>query len=256
MKESLDLLALLWFLVCWLGYSEYSRRRADDRPCLSNTLDLYREDWMRVMLRRDNRISDASVVGNLERNGAFFASSCLLILAGIITALGYTQEVMEVFSTLPFGNLPSRAIWELRMVVLMVVFIYAFFKFTWSMRMYNFVAVLIGGAPFPGDKQVSPASREAFARSAAQVCNMAGDAFNLGLRSYYYALAVVAWFIHPVAFLAASTLVVFVLYRREFRSAALTALRSGKVFEEPSSKAPKSTKQTEKTERNVEGKAD
>lgn len=240
MGNLLELASLLWFLICWLGYAVYSKRRAGDRPCLSNTLDLYREDWMRVMLKRGNRIADASVVGNLERNGAFFASSCLLILAGIITALGYTEQVMEVFGTMPFGALPSREIWELRMVVLLVVFIYAFFKFTWSMRMYNFVSVMIGSAPTPDDPKPSPASKEAFARSAGSVCNLAGDAFNLGLRSYYYALAVVGWFIHPAVFIAASTLVVVVLYRREFCSDALLALRSGKVFEEP---APtKSTK--------------
>ncbi|MEE3119073.1 MAG: DUF599 family protein, partial [Pseudomonadota bacterium] len=69
------------------------------------------------------------------------------------------------------------------------------------------------------------------------------DAFNLGLRSYYYALAVVGWFIHPVAFMAASTLVVVVLYRREFCSDALGALRAGKVFDEPSpGKGDKSAK--------------
>ncbi len=232
MSNILEVIALLWFLTCWLGYTVYSRRRAGDRPCLSNTLDMYREDWMRVMLRRENHIADASVVGNLERNGAFFASSCLLILAGIITALGYTQEVMEVFSTLPFGTLPSREIWELRMVLLLVVFIYAFFKFTWSMRMYNFVSVMVGSAPPPDDTKTSPAAREAFARSAGKVCNLAGDAFNLGLRSYYYAMAVVGWFIHPLVFIAGSTLVVVVLYRREFCSNALGALRSGKVFEE------------------------
>jgi uncharacterized membrane protein len=139
---------------------------------------------------------------------------------------------MEVFSTMPFGTLPSREIWEMRMVVLMVIFIYAFFKFTWSMRMYNFVAVLIGGAPLAGDTKASPASRAAFAKSAANVCNLAGDAFNLGLRSYYYALAVVSWFIHPMVFMSASTLIVIILYRREFRSDALLALRSGKVFDE------------------------
>ena len=140
---------------------------------------------------------------------------------------------MEVFSTMPFGTLPTREIWELRMVVLLVVFIYAFFKFTWSMRMYNFVSVMVGSAPPPDDTKTSPAGREAFARSAGNICNLAGDAFNLGLRSYYYALAVVGWFIHPIVFMAASTLVVVVLYRREFCSTALEALRAGKVFEEP-----------------------
>ncbi|MBD3656873.1 MULTISPECIES: DUF599 domain-containing protein [Marinobacter] len=237
MGNLLEFLALLWFFICWLGYTEYSKRRASDRACLSNTLDMYREDWMRVMLRRDNRMSDTAVVGNLERNGAFFASSCLLILAGIITALGYTTEVMEVFATLPFSEVPSREIWELRLVVLLVVFVYAFFKFTWSMRMYNFVSVMVGSAPAPEDTKVSPAGREAFARSAGTVCNLAGDAFNLGLRSFYYALAVVAWFFHPLVFIAASTLVVVVLYRREFCSDALVALRSGKVFDEPAARS-------------------
>ncbi|HLV76353.1 MAG TPA: DUF599 domain-containing protein [Marinobacter sp.] len=232
MIHYLDYLALLWFMICWGGYTWYSRNRADSRPCLSNTLDLYREDWMRVMLKRENRISDASVVGNLERNGAFFASSCLLILAGIITALGYTSEALEVFATMPFGGKLSREVWELRLVVLMAVFVYAFFKFSWAMRMYNFVAVMIGSAPMPDDPKTSPAARAAFARSAGAICNQAGDTFNLGLRSYYYALAIVAWFIHPVALMASSTLVVYVLYQREFNSTALEALRAGKVFDE------------------------
>ena len=242
----LELAGLVWFLICWIGYSLYSKSAADKRPCLSNTLDLYRADWMRVMLSRENRISDTTVVGNLERNGAFFASSCLLILAGIITALGYTQQVMEVFGTIPFGTLPSREVFELRMVLLMVIFIYAFFKFTWSMRCYNFLAVLVGAAPLAGDTKTSPAARDAFAQSAGTVCNQAGDAFNLGLRSYYYALAVVAWFAHPIAFIAASTLIVIILYRREFYSDALLALRSGKVFDDPVVK--KDTEATERTE--------
>ena len=233
MDNYLEFIALGWFLICSVGYTWYSRNRAGRRACLSNTLNLYREDWMRVMLQRGNRMSDTSVVGNLERNGAFFASSCLLILAGIITAMGYTTEAMKIFASMPLNPVPSREIWELRLLVLMVVFIYAFFKFTWSMRMYNFLAVMIGSAPLAEDVKTTPAGREAFARSAGKICDLAGDAFNLGLRSYYYALAVVAWFFHPIAFIVASTWIIYVLYRREFHSDALSHLRSGKVFQEP-----------------------
>lgn len=175
---------------------------------------------------------DASIIGVLERNGAFFASSCLLILAGILTALGYTQEVMDIFGSLPFGSAPSRWVWELRMVVLMTLFVYAFFKFTWSMRLYNFVGVMIAGAPLPSDSKVSAGAREALALNSAAICNQAGDAFNLGLRSYYYALAVVSWLIHPVLLIVTSTFVVFVLYRREFKSDALSSLQAGKVFDQ------------------------
>src|SRR5690554_1749776 len=162
---------------------------------------------MRVMMRRDNRIPDASVVASLERNGAFFASSCLLILAGIITSLGYTNQAMEVFRDLPFSSVPTREVWELRMAVLLALFVYAFFKFTWSMRLYNFCAIMIGSAPIPNDGKTSPAQKESLAVSTARIANQAGNAFNLGLRTFYYALAIISWFVNPVIFMATSSFV-------------------------------------------------
>lgn len=227
----LDWLALAWFLLCMLGYGEYAARRANSRPCLSNTLSRYRAEWMRRMLRRENRVADSTILGNLERNGSFFASSSLLIIAGIFTALGYTAQAMEVFREIPMAAVTTRLLWELKLVVLLLVFVYAFFKFTWSMRQYNFASVLLGGAPMPGEEGVTAGIREAFSSNAARVCDRAGDAFNLGLRGFYYALAVLTWFLHPVLFLMASTLVVLILYRREFRSKVLKTLLAGRPFD-------------------------
>ena len=53
---------------------------------------------------------------------------------------------------------------------------------------------------------------------------LAAESFNDGLRAYYQAFAVVAWFVSPWAFLAASWSVVWVLYRREFHSDVLSLL--------------------------------
>lgn len=214
-----------------VGYGAYANRRADTRPCLSNTLSRYRAEWMRRMLRRQNRVADSTILGNLERNGSFFASSSLLIIAGIFTALGYTAQAMEVFREIPMAAVSTRLLWELKLVVLLLVFVYAFFKFTWSMRQYNFASVLLGGAPMPDEESVTAGTREAFAGNAARVCDRAGDAFNLGLRAYYYALAVLIWFLHPVLFLLASSLVVLILYRREFCSKVLKTMLEGKPFE-------------------------
>jgi len=230
-----DIVAVVWFVIIWAGYGYYADYRGKKRPTLSSTLDLYRGDWMRRVLMRENRIADASVLGNLERNGAFFASSSLLIMAGILTAIGYADEAMAVFQDLPVVANNGRIMWELKLATLLVVFVYSFFKFTWSMRQYNFCSVLIGSAPLVHEEKVSPAARKAFANSAAEVANLAGDTFNLGLRSYYYALAVLAWFIHPVAFMVASTAVVVILYQREFYSKALWVLRSGKDFDDEKS---------------------
>ncbi len=227
----LDFGSVVWFLLCWKGYSIYSSKRSRAYPSLSSTLDLYRFDWMQNVLKTHNRVADASVAGNLERNGAFFASSSLLIIAGILTAIGYTDKALALFQGLPWGRV-SHLLWETKLALLLVVFVYSFFKFTWSMRQYNFCAVMINSAPLVDDSSVSPAARKAFANSAARVANLAGDAFNQGLRSYYFALAVLSWFVHPAAFIIMSAIVVGILYHREFRSRALKALRLGKVFED------------------------
>ena len=68
------LIAALWFAFCWVGYTRYAVWKGRDTPCLASVMHLYREDWMRRMLQRDNRIADASVIANLERNASFFAS--------------------------------------------------------------------------------------------------------------------------------------------------------------------------------------
>ncbi|HCF0294658.1 TPA: DUF599 family protein, partial [Pseudomonas aeruginosa] len=115
---SQHLLAALWFLFCWVGYTRYATWKGRDTACLASVLHLYREDWMRRLLLRDNRIADASVIGNLERNASFFASSTLIILAGILTLLGSTDRAVSVLADLPFVEEASRGLSELKLLCL------------------------------------------------------------------------------------------------------------------------------------------
>ena len=99
-----NLLAVCWFAICWGGYTRYALWKGRDTACLASVLHLYREDWMRRMLLRDNRIADASVIGNLERNASFFASSTLIILAGILTVLGASDRALSLLADLPLSE--------------------------------------------------------------------------------------------------------------------------------------------------------
>ena len=49
--------------------------------------------------------------------------------------------------------------------------------------------------------------------------------FNRGVRAYYFGLAAVFWFVDPWIFSAITTLIVAVLYRRDFRSTTLAAMQ-------------------------------
>ncbi|HCW95993.1 MAG TPA: DUF599 domain-containing protein, partial [Pseudomonas sp.] len=99
-----------------------------------------------------------------------------------------------------------------------------FFTFSWCMRQYNFGAVLVASAPMAGERNVNDLERKAFAERAARVLSMAANQFNFGLRAYYFGMATLAWFINPWFFMAVTTGVVLVLYRREFHSDVLKVM--------------------------------
>ncbi|MFC3608953.1 DUF599 domain-containing protein [Stutzerimonas tarimensis] len=221
-----NLIAVIWFVFCWAGYTLYARWRGRDTPCLASVLHLYREDWMRRMLMRDNRIADANVIANLERNASFFASSTLIILAGVLTALGASERAVSLLADLPFAQPVSRSLSELKLLGLAVVFVYAFFTFSWCMRQYNFAAVLVGSAPMVGERNVNDLERRGFAERAARVMSMAANQFNYGLRAYYFGMATLAWFVNPWVFMGITAGVVLVLYRREFHSGVLKVMTS------------------------------
>ncbi|TBU91315.1 DUF599 domain-containing protein [Stutzerimonas kirkiae] len=218
------LLAVCWFLVCWVGYTFYAEWRGRDTACLASVLHLYRVDWMRRLLQRDNRIADANVIGNLERNAAFFASSTLIILAGIVTALGASERAVSLLGDLPFAQPASRGLSEVKLLGLAVVFVYAFFTFSWCMRQYNFAAILVASAPMVGEHNVSDLERRAFAKRAARVISMAANQFNFGLRAYYFGMSILSWFISPWFFMLVTAGVVAILYRREFHSDVLKVM--------------------------------
>jgi uncharacterized membrane protein len=102
-----------------------------------------------------------------------------------------------------------------------VIFVYAFFKFAWCYRLFTYCAVLIGAAPLPD--ALTPQAYD-HADRLARLHSLAAQHFNSGLRSYFFALATLGWFLHPFVFIVATSWVTWVVYRREFRSRSFNIL--------------------------------
>ncbi|WP_151703336.1 DUF599 domain-containing protein [Nitrincola alkalilacustris] len=219
----LNLTALAWFLICFNGYMNYARAKSYNTPCLASILHLYRTEWMRHMLMRENRITDTTAVANLERSVSFFASTTILVLAGLITVFSAMDKAITLVAEIPFAYPATKEELELKLLVMVILFVFAFFKFTWSLRQYGFVSVMIGGAPMP-QEGVDRRANEAHAARIAKMSSMAANNFNLGLRSYYFSIPVLSWMINPWLFMVLSVVIVFVLYRREFASSTLKTL--------------------------------
>ncbi len=217
----LDLVGLIYFFAIWSGYSHFAQIQYARTPNLMQVMDEMRTKWMFRLLERQNRIADASLVGNLLRSISFFANTSIFILIGLITVLGYRDSALEMLNDVPFVVPTGAFMWELKVFTLAVIFIYAFFKFTWSLRQYNYCCILVGAAPMPDEDRESHAS---YAHKASRVITNASKHFNMGMRAYYFGLATMSWFLHPLLFICITTLVVAITYRREFRSHTLLEL--------------------------------
>lgn len=215
---------LIWFALCWVGYTYYAKKQAAKKPCLATELHKYRELWMQRVMLRDVRVGDAALIANLERNVSFLASTAILILAGLLTLFGVTAEITALIDNVPFTLHSSYLSVQLKILLLVGIFVYAFFTFTWSMRQYGFCSIVLGGAPLIDEEGVTDKERENYAIYAARVIDLAGLSYNHGLRAYYFALSVLTWFLNPYLFILASGFVAGVLYRREFKSRSLKAL--------------------------------
>ena len=224
----LDILSLLIFFISWYGYTVFARKKAKTTNCIARSLHQHRIHWMYEVITREVRVGDAALLANLERNIAFFASSTLLILAGIFTLFAKVETLESVISTLPYAAHVEHLAIQIKLVLLAFIFVVSFFQFTWSMRQYGFLNVMIGATPI--DISGNNENLNEYAKQMAIVQDQAAHSYNYGLRSYYFALAAMCWLFHPVLLVIMSLWVVYTLYSREFNSKALKAITAGQAL--------------------------
>ena len=181
---------------------------------------------MRNMALRDNRIVDAQLLGSLSQGNAFFASTSAIAVGGLAAMMGSGEKIQAMLERLPFVASPSVVL-EIKLLLLITIFIFAFFKFAWAFRLSHYAAIMIGSTPILGEG--SPDACESHALSTARLVGIAAEHTNAGMRSFYYAIAAMAWFFHPLAFILVTTWVLLILIRRDFFSRSRRLLAAAAV---------------------------
>jgi len=222
-----DWLVLLFFLAAWIGYAQFATRWSLKRPSILAATNRFRLRWIQVSLTRDPRVLDGIITQTLSNTPAFFSSTSILIMGGLLALMGTTDKAAEFVREIPFSQVTPILVFEFKILVLISIFVYAFFRFSWSMRQYTFVALMIGALPSHEHFQAHPQSQTDYAERVAAMTGLAAETFNDGLRSYYFAFAVMGWFFSPLAFVLTTVLIVGILYNREFRSDVLEVLNDG-----------------------------
>jgi len=219
-----DILAVGFFIIEWLVYAVTLEQSAYGRNSLSARMNVYREIWVRRMLDREARMVDMQIMASLQNGTAFFASTSLIAIGGGLALLRATNDALLVLSKLPVDLSPSPALWEMKCVGLILIFIYTFFKFAWAYRLFNYVAILYGAMP-PAAKRDS-AEAEAHVLRTTRLFEAAGRHFNRGQRAFFFALGYLGWFVSPWVLFVSTGAVVIVTWRRQFASNAWRAMGS------------------------------
>ena len=217
-----DILAVGFFVIEWVVYGLTLEHTAYGRNSLSSRMHVYRELWVRRLLDREARMVDMQVLISLQTGTAFFASTSLLAVGGGLALLRATNDALAVLSKLPIDISPSPALWEIKCVGLILIFVYTFFKFAWAYRLFNYVCILFGAMP-PSSERYS-AEAEAHVIRTAGMFESGGRHFNRGQRAFFFALGYLGWFVSPWVLFVTTALVVVVIWRRQFASNAWRAM--------------------------------
>lgn len=201
-------IVLAWILIGWRIEHPGAKR-----PSVTVLMSERRRDWMKVFVTRDPRIFDSQIVASLRQGTAFFASTCLLAIGGVLALIGNTEPLRGVAAGVSETAVPVL-VWQLKLGLVALFLTSGFLKFVWANRIFGYCAVLMAAVPNdPADPIAYPRAAQAGELNVRAAIN-----FNRGLRAMYFALGALAWLLGPIALAVATVLVVWTLWSREFAS--------------------------------------
>jgi uncharacterized membrane protein len=212
----LDLAALAFFLLSMVGYRLFSGPTGAGRNNLVSAIQTQRVAWMLNMSRRKERTLDAILLNSLGQGNAFFASSSAIAIGGLAAMLGSGEKVQQILERIPYVAPSTGVVWELKLLLIIGIFVFAFFKFAWAFRLSHYTSIMIGATPLLDDSNIHAC--DAHAARTARLAGLSAEHSNGGIRAFYYAIAAMTWFAHPVLFIVATLWVMLILIRRDYFS--------------------------------------
>jgi uncharacterized membrane protein len=211
--NAFELFATLFPLVALYCYAWGSRLIEIRRPSLSALMNEQRRNWVTQAAKRDNPL-DGILSGNIMSAVSFFASTTALLILALFTVIGQLPDMAPALSTIAFGASHSEADLQVHNIAMLVLFVTAFLSFTLSLRQFNHFCILVGATD-----HTKPTPPEEI-RTIARINAMAAQNFNAGIRAYYFAIPMVAWFISSWLSIVVTLATIGFLLHREFFSEA------------------------------------
>ena len=121
----LDLAALAYFVIAWLGYAPFIRWQERRRLGVGVAMVDHRRDWMDALLGRDMKVADTAIVGHIMSTASFFASTTVIVIAALLGVLiNAGKSAQGNFATWLAIPMPNEL--QIKIGLVVVIAYYAF----------------------------------------------------------------------------------------------------------------------------------
>ncbi|AGA64145.1 hypothetical protein B488_01520 [Liberibacter crescens BT-1] len=219
--QNIDYISLGLFILLWVSLSQITKKvKIFGRISLSRAMNKKRKEWVFNSLHRDLKMIDTQIFSGLQVGTSFLASTSIFALGSSFALLGAAEKADAVLHDLPFVRNGELTAFEWKVIGLSYIFGYAFFKFLWSYRLFNYCTILFGSIPIVKEVEANRQVAEKIATRVAYMNIIAADNYNDGLRTLFLSVGYLGWFISSYIFMITSTFLTGILFFREFYSKA------------------------------------
>jgi uncharacterized membrane protein len=221
--DFLHVFSVLWIFIMWGLYAPVMNFFG--HGTLNAQLHVVRLKWMRMLLhsRRENRVFDGILLGNVSGGMSFFGSATLIVLAGLVGTMASINHVHASLTEMAFFPPVSLGMFTFYFTAITMIMAVSFFSFTYALRKLAYTLAMIGGLDeAPAD---TPQAKIMIAQTAT-VLTESLKSLNNGIRGFYFAVAAIFLFAGPViSIIMTLALSLLLFYRQGFSTEALAIER-------------------------------
>lgn len=220
---STTLISTLFPLVCYFAYNIIVPQVEKLRPSLSTIMNMQRRRWVANAALRESPF-DAILSGNIMGSVSFLASTAVLLILAIFAVFGQVPALMAALDSLSLDRVYTVLDVQLHLVIMLTMFVLAFFAFTLSLRQFNHFCIMLGAIDHSAP--ITEEEIDAITRMNA----LGARNFNSGIRAYYFSVATVAWFVSEWLPIATCIATILILAHREFFSSSHRTAASAAII--------------------------
>lgn len=167
---------------------------------------LARSAWVEnVMTSGDKDVLAVQTLRNAIMGPTFLASTAALLVIGTLTLSGQTDKLEATWNVLnPYGA-KHPALWQIKVILLLLDFLVAFFSFILAIRLFIHVGFMISVPLSMKHRPISP-------EHVAMHLNRAGSYHSIGMRTYYFAVPLLFWLFGPHFMLGSTLILIGVMF--------------------------------------------